>query len=443
MSRKFFGTDGIRGVAGKEPITASFAFKLGIAATETLKATGISKPEFVIGRDTRHSGVMLSAAISSGIMSRGGNVTLLGIMPTPGVSYLTTDLSADAGIVISASHNPFADNGIKFFNSRGKKLSDSIEQDIENRLEQSIFSLDDIIGEDIGITKRYSHENDDYYKYLFNLAPNLEDMKIGLDCANGAAYEIAPRLFRELGAHLDVIDAHPDGININKNCGSTHPESLIRRVNALGLELGVSFDGDADRALLVDKKGRLVDGDHILAINAMVNNEKQIVATIMSNLGVENYLNKNGIEMIRSQVGDRYVHEEMVKRKLNLGGEQSGHILFLDLSPTGDGILTALQTLKSIRQSDKSLEQWLDEIPLFPQVLLNVTVPLAIKDEIPNHPDIKKAVLKAENSLGKSGRINLRPSGTEALIRVMVEGENKTEIDSIAKTVAEVVKGIS
>ncbi|HHO55552.1 MAG TPA: phosphoglucosamine mutase [Trueperaceae bacterium] len=443
MSRKYFGTDGIRGIAGKEPITADFAFKLGVAATETLKANGVLKPEIAIGRDTRHSGVMLSSAISGGIMSRGGNVTLLGIMPTPGVSFLTRELEADAGIVISASHNPFEDNGIKFFNSQGKKLSDAIEQEIEDRLEQSGATLDDVVGEDIGVTKRYSHENDDYYKYLLNLAPSLEDMKIGLDCANGAAYEIAPRLFRELGAHLDVIDAHPDGININLECGSTHPESLIRRVNALGLELGVSFDGDADRALLVDKKGRLVDGDHILAINALANNEKAIVATIMSNLGVENYLKQNGIKMIRSQVGDRYVHEELVKRKLNLGGEQSGHILFLDLSPTGDGILTALQTLKSIKKSGKSLEQWLDEIPLFPQVLLNQKVALELKAEIPNHPKVLSAVAKAENMLGKSGRINLRPSGTEPIIRVMVEGEDKTQINKIAQQVAEVVKSIS
>jgi len=443
MSRKYFGTDGIRGIAGKEPITANFAFRLGVAATETLKANGIAKPEITIGRDTRHSGVMLSSAISSGIMSRGGNVTLLGIMPTPGVSFLTRDLGADAGIVISASHNPFADNGIKFFNRSGNKLSDKIEQEIENRLDQGRTDLEAVVGEDIGITKRYSHDNDDYFKYLLNLAPSLEDMEIGLDCANGAAYEIAPRLFRELGAHLDVIDAHPDGININVDCGSTHPESLIRRVNALGLELGVSFDGDADRALLVDKKGRLVDGDHILAINALVNNEKAVVATIMSNLGVERYLNSHGIEMIRTQVGDRYVHEELVKRKLNLGGEQSGHILFLDLSPTGDGILTALQTLKSIRKSGKSLEQWLDEIPLFPQILLNVKVPLELKAEIPKHPDVKAAVAKAENSLGKTGRINLRPSGTEAIIRVMVEGEDKAEIDKLAHTVAEVVKSIS
>jgi len=443
MSRKYFGTDGIRGIAGKEPITADFAFKLGVAATETLKAQGIAKPEIAIGRDTRRSGRMLSAAMSSGIMSRGGNVILLGIMPTPGVSFLTRDLGVNAGIVISASHNPFADNGIKFFNSKGNKLSDEIERQIEARLEQNKSDLEPVVGEDIGITKRYSHDNDDYYKYLLNLAPSLEDMEIGLDCANGAAYEIAPRLFRELGARLDVIDAHPDGININVDCGSTHPESLIRRVNALGLELGVSFDGDADRALLVDKKGRLVDGDHILAINALVNDEKAVVATIMSNLGVEKYLNEHGIEMIRTQVGDRYVHEELVKRKLNLGGEQSGHILFLNLSPTGDGILTALQTLKSIRKSGKSLEQWLDEIPLFPQVLLNVKVPLELKAEIPNHRDVKAAIIKAENILGKTGRINLRPSGTEPIIRVMVEGEDKAQIDKIAQTVAEVVKSIS
>jgi len=442
MSRKYFGTDGIRGFAGRQPISAEFAFNLGVAATETLKATGIARPLIVIGRDTRHSGIMLSASISAGIMSRGGDVTLLGVMPTPAVSFLTRDLKADAGIVISASHNPFEDNGIKFFNHEGEKLSDAVEAGIEERLEQSSVKLDEVVGEDIGRTKRYSHENDDYYKYLLSLAPGLDDMSIGLDCANGAAYEIAPRLFRELGARLDVIDAHPDGININEECGSTHPDSLIRRVNALGLELGVSFDGDADRALLIDKKGRLVTGDHILAINAIVNNEKAIVATIMSNLGVENYLKTKGIEMIRTQVGDRYVHEELVNRGLNLGGEQSGHILFLNLSPTGDGILTALQTLKAINKSGKSLEQWMDEIPMYPQTLLSIRVPGELKATIQNHPSVKSIVKKAESVLAGDGRVNLRPSGTEPVIRVMVEGQNQNIIEQLAQEIAAVVESI-
>ena len=442
MSRKYFGTDGIRGFAGKWPISADFAFKLGVAATETLKANGVVRPLIAIGRDTRHSGVMLSASISAGIMSRGGDVTLLGVMPTPAVSFLTRDLKADAGVVISASHNPFEDNGIKFFNHEGEKLSDTVEAGIEDQLELNPAQLDEVSGEDIGITKRYSHENDDYYKYLLSLAPNLDDISIGLDCANGAAYDIAPRLFRELGAHLDVIDAHPDGININEKCGSTHPESLIRRVKALGLELGVSFDGDADRALLIDKRGRLVSGDHILAINAIVNNEKAIVATIMSNLGVEKYLKARGIEMIRTQVGDRYVHEELVNRGLNLGGEQSGHILFLNLSPTGDGILTALQTLKAINKSAKSLEQWMDEIPMFPQTLLSVRVPSKLKSSIQNHPDVENAVKKAETLLSGNGRVNLRPSGTEPVIRVMVEGQDQELIEKLANDIANIVKGI-
>ena len=442
MSRKYFGTDGIRGIAGKEPISADFAFRLGRAAAEALKANGIEKPLFAIGRDTRHSGVMLSSAISSGIMSRGADVILLGIMPTPAVSFLTRDLKADAGIVISASHNPFEDNGIKFFNRDGEKLSDAVEAGIEAWLEQNPAELDEVVGEDIGTTRRYSHENDDYYKYLLANAPDLDGMTIGLDCANGAAYEIAPRLFRELGAHLDVINAHPDGININLECGSTHPEALLRRVNALELELGVSFDGDADRALLVDRKGRLVSGDHIMAINAIVNNETAVVATIMSNLGVENYLKSKGIEMIRTQVGDRYVHEELLARGLKLGGEQSGHILFLDQSPTGDGILTAIQTLKAIRQSGKSLEEWMDEIPVFPQTLLNVKVSSEIKKTIQDIPAVRAAVAKAEKVLGENGRVNLRPSGTEALIRVMVEGQDAEQIAGLAREIAAAVEAV-
>jgi phosphoglucosamine mutase len=439
-SRHYFGTDGIRGVAGQHPMTAEFAFKVGVGATETLGATGTSKPHFVIGMDTRHSGHMLSQALSSGMMSRGATVTVLGIIPTPGVSYLTRTLSADAGVVISASHNPFEDNGIKFFNNLGEKFSDKLEAVIETWLEKDFSSLDPVTGQAIGKSQRYRRDNNDYMKFLLNNAPYLDGLRVGLDCANGAGYEIAPKVFQQIGSKLDVINAHPDGFNINVECGSTHPKSLQTRVTALELDVGVTLDGDADRALLVDKKGRLVTGDHILAICALARGDKTIVATLMSNLGVENYLSSKGIRMLRTQVGDRYVHEALEQNHLSLGGEQSGHILFLDKAPTGDGLLTALQTLAAVRKSGRGLESWMDEIPLYPQTLLNVRVPADKKKTLQDHPTIKEAVLNAQNTLGEKGRINLRPSGTEALIRVMVEGPDQGQIEQLAKSVAAVVE---
>ncbi len=440
MSRHYFGTDGIRGVAGQPPMTAEFAFKLGIAATEALRETGISKPHFAIGLDTRHSGNMLSQALSSGMMSRGATVTFLGIIPTPGVSYLTRTLGADAGAVISASHNPFEDNGIKFFNKQGEKLVDSVEATIESYLDKDSANLAPITGHNIGKSQRYRRDNNDYMKFLLANAPYLDGLRVGLDCANGAGYEIAPKVFQQIGAKLDVISAHPDGFNINVECGSTHPKALQHRVTSLELDVGVTLDGDADRALLVDKKGRLVTGDHILAICAQARGDKTVVATIMSNLGVENYLSSKGIKMLRTQVGDRYVHEALNQNSLSLGGEQSGHVLFLDKSPTGDGLLTALQTLAAVRKSGKALEHWMDEIPLYPQTLLNVRVPADKKKTLQDHPKVKEAVMKAQNTLGETGRINLRPSGTEALIRVMVEGPDQTQIEHLAKSVASVVE---
>lgn len=422
-------------------MTAEFAFRLGVAATETLKETGASAPRVLIGRDTRQSGTMLAQALSSGVMSRGGDAVFLGILPTPAVSYLTHTMNADAGIMISASHNPYEDNGIKFFSRDGEKLSDGDEERIEARLNDS--DLAPVTGEAIGNSTRYQSNRDDYTKYLLEHAPFLDGMRVGLDCANGASYDLAPKLFRQIGARLDVINAHPDGVNINVNCGSTHPKALQLRMQELELDVGVTFDGDADRALLIDKEGRLVTGDHILAICALARGEKAVVATLMSNLGVERFLNDNGVKLHRTAVGDRYVHEALLEHNLTLGGEQSGHILFLDKAPTGDGIMTALQTLAAIRKSDKTLEEWMDAIPLYPQTLVNVRVSPEAKASIQNHPDVKKAVAAAETQLGDSGRINLRPSGTEALIRVMVEGREQTEIDRVAASVAAVVEAVN
>jgi phosphoglucosamine mutase len=439
MSRKYFGTDGIRGVAGQHPMTAEFAYKVGVGATEALKATGVSKPVFAIGTDTRRSGQMLAQALSAGMMARGATVTFLGILPTPGVSYLTRTLKADAGVVISASHNPYEDNGIKFFNNKGEKLSDEVEKTIEDWLEHP-HDLPSVTGKDIGDSQRYRRNSNDYMKFLLSQAPYLDGMRVGIDCANGAAYELGPKIFKQIGAKLDVINTRPDGLNINVDCGSTHPQAMQSRVKALELDVGVTFDGDADRALLIDKKGRLVTGDHILAICAAARGEKTIVATLMSNLGVENYLLQRGVKMLRTQVGDRYVYEALNQNNLTLGGEQSGHVLFLDKAPTGDGLLTALQTLAAVRKSGKALELWMDEIPLYPQTLLNVKVSADKKKTLQDHPKVIEAVKQAEATLGSKGRINLRPSGTEALIRVMVEGPDQAQIEQLAKAVAAVVE---
>lgn len=424
-------------------MTAEFAFKLGIAATEALKHQGHKHPTFTIGMDTRRSARMLAHAMSSAVMSRGANVIFLDVMPTPGVSYLTRTLKADAGIVISASHNPFYDNGIKFFNAKGEKLSDEVEHDIENWLERGSKDLVPITGEAIGRSQRYRHEHDDYYQFLLDNGPSLAGKHIALDCANGASFALAPRLFKQLGAKVELLATEPDGLNINVNCGSTHPEGLIEKVLSEKLDFGIAFDGDADRALLVDCQGRLVTGDHILSICAIARQERAVAATLMSNLGVENYLKNRGIYMIRTKVGDRYVHEALLENNLNLGGEQSGHMLFLDKAPTGDGLLTALQTLVAVETSGQSLEDWMDAIPLYPQTLVNVRVPAAQKASLENHPVVIAAMSEAQKLLGEEGRINLRPSGTEPLIRVMVEGPSQEQIETIARTVANSVESAS
>ncbi len=440
MSRHYFGTDGIRGVAGTSPMTAEFAFLVGVAAAEALKGAGRDTPTVLIGRDTRRSGPMLLFALVAGLTSRGAHAVELGVMPTPGVSHLCRSLGAAAGVVISASHNPFADNGIKFFSADGEKLSDALEAEIETHIDQA-QALPPVTGADIGSFERYDRASGHEYRdFLVASGPDLNGLKIGLDCANGAAYKLAPEIFTLLGADVRVINAEPDGLNINTACGSTHPEAIANFVQSEGLDLGVTFDGDADRALLVDRSGRLISGDHMLAICALYRHEQAVVSTIMGNLGLEHYLERHGVTFHRAAVGDRYVHEMLRTKGLSLGGEQSGHVLFLDKAPTGDGILSALQTLAAVQGSSKSLEVWFDEITMYPQTLLNVRVDPLVKARLAEHQQVMAALQAASLRLNGEGRVNVRPSGTEPLVRVMVEGRDQVMIEQVARDIAAVVE---
>ncbi len=440
MSRRYFGTDGIRGVAGTAPITAEFAFLVGVAAAEALKGAGRDAPNVLIGRDTRHSGQMLLSALIAGLTSRGAHAVELGVMPTPGVSHLCRSLGAAAGIVISASHNPYADNGIKFFSADGEKLSDALEAEIESYIDQARV-LPPVTGAAIGSFEHYDRSSSHEYRdFLIASGPDLTGLKIGLDCANGAAYKLAPEIFTLLGADVRVINAEPNGLNINTGCGSTHPEAIAHFVQAEGLDLGVTFDGDADRALLVDRSGRLISGDHMLAICALYRHEQAVVSTIMGNLGLEHYLAARGVTFYRAAVGDRYVHEMLRTKGLCLGGEQSGHVLFLDKAPTGDGILSALQTLAAVQGSGKSLEVWFDEITMYPQTLLNVRVDPLVKARLAEHQQVMAALQEASLRLNGEGRVNVRPSGTEPLVRVMVEGRDQSMIEQVARDIAAVVE---
>ena len=440
MSRRYFGTDGIRGVAGSTPMTAEFAFLVGVAAAEALKGAGRAAPTVLMGRDTRRSGQMLTAALSAGLTSRGARTTELGVLPTPGVSFLCRSLGAAAGVVISASHNPFEDNGIKFFSADGEKLSDTLEHEIEDYLERA-GALPPVTGADIGTMARYNRQEGHAYRdFLVASGPDLGGLKIGLDCANGAAYELAPEVFTLLGAETHVIHAEPDGVNINTGCGSTHPEAIQHFVREQGLDLGVTFDGDADRALLVDRSGHLITGDHMLAICALYRHEQAVVSTVMGNLGVEHYLERRDVRFHRAAVGDRYVHEMLRAKGLSLGGEQSGHVLFLDKAPTGDGILSALQTLAAVQGSGMGLETWFDEIVMYPQTLLNVRVAPEVKAGLAEHAQVVAALEHASARLNGEGRVNVRPSGTEPLVRVMVEGRDQLEIEQVARDIAAVVE---
>lgn len=440
MTRTLFGTDGVRGEAGRYPMSAEFAFRLGRAATARLHETLGRSPRLVLGMDTRISGAMLGHAFTAGATSRGARVTWTGVMPTPGVSYLVRRLEADAGVVISASHNPYTDNGIKIFGADGRKLADAEEAQIERWLDAGDEAWPDVTGDGIGGADRYRRDEGSYRDFLLSHAPFLDGLRVGLDCANGAASLLAPEVFRRIGARLDVVHAAPDGRNINVDCGSTHPGTIASHVAGHGLDVGVAFDGDADRAQLVDRKGRLVTGDHVLAIVARVRGDREVVATVMTNLGVERWMAEHGIELHRTRVGDRYVQQELHDRGLRLGGEQSGHVLFLDKAPTGDGILTALQLLAAVRASGRPLEAWMDEIPSYPQVLRNVRVPREAKDALVEDGRVRTAVAEAEARFGEEGRVHLRPSGTEPLMRVMVEGRDEAAIEEAATRLATTIE---
>jgi len=439
--RKYFGTDGVRGVANVE-LTPELAFKLGKSAGYVLTkkmSEQTLRPTFVVGRDTRISGPMLETALISGLTSSGVNVIQLGIVPTPAVAYITKQL-ASGGVMISASHNPYQDNGIKFFNQDGYKLSDEIELEIEHYLER-LEEIPVYAGGDIGTILSYKNAANFYVEFLKNsITTNLEGLNIVLDCANGAATTVAPTLFESLGATVHVLSASPDGVNINVECGSTHPEELQRKVVELKANLGLAFDGDADRLIAVDETGEVVDGDQILYICAKALRIKgklanqTVVSTVMSNFGFQKALNELGVNSVQTSVGDRYVLEEMMKKGYTLGGEQSGHIIFLDLNTTGDGILSALQLANIVKESSMSITELLSGFKKYPQQLVNVKV--KDKKAWESHPAIRNAIKEAESVLADNGRVLVRASGTENLVRVMVEADNSELVNKLVTSIA-------
>ncbi|WP_102125698.1 phosphoglucosamine mutase [Deinococcus planocerae] len=434
--RKYFGTDGVRAVAGEFPLTPAWVMELGAAAGEVLRRRS-PHPSVVIGKDTRQSGDMLEAALAAGLTGRGVNVIHVGVLPTPGVSYLTRHLGADAGVVISASHNPYEDNGIKFFGRGGEKLNDATEHEIEAAVD-GVASLPPVTGVDLGSVTNYTEAERLYVGFLRSHAPDLTGLRVAMDCANGAAYRVGPRVYQAAGADVFAVYTTPDGRNINRGCGSTHLGHLQQIVREGDYDLGVAFDGDADRALFVDSRGNVVQGDHMLLLNARARGDRGVVTTIMANMALEVKLREAGTLLERTAVGDRYVHERLHQQGLTLGGEQSGHVLFLDHSPTGDGVLTSLLTLAAMKQVGTTLDELNDELVMFPQTLVNVRV--GDKKAIARDEAVQAAVQQAEARLNGRGRVNLRPSGTENLIRVMVEGPDEAEIHEVAGEIASVVE---
>ncbi|AEB11878.1 phosphoglucosamine mutase [Marinithermus hydrothermalis] len=430
MARRYFGTDGVRGVAGEPPLTPEFVLRLGQAAGAYFSAHA-RQPVVLIGKDTRESGDMLEAALAAGLLSQGVRVEHLGVLPTPGVAYLTRALGAAAGVVISASHNPYRDNGIKFFGPGGTKLPDEAELEIEALLEREFSTAR------VGTVNDHKEAERLYIDHLVAKGPSLEGLRVAMDTANGATYRVGPRVFQRLGAEVFAVYTTPDGRNINRGCGSTHPEALQRIVKEGDFDLGVAFDGDGDRVILVDRQGRLASGDHVLYINALVRRARGVVATVMSNMGLEVKLREAGIPLYRTKVGDRYVYEKLVETGLTLGGEQSGHVLFLDHAATGDGVLTALLTLEALLEDGRGLEAWVDALPMYPQVLVNVRV--ADKHRVVQHPALAEAVRRAEAGL-EGGRVNVRPSGTEPLVRVMVEGPTEAAVRRVVAELERVVR---
>lgn len=439
--RKYFGTDGVRGKANIFPMTADFALKLGMAAAKIFK-NGNKKHKIVVGKDTRISGYMFENAIVSGICSMGVDAIIVGVLPTPAIAFITRSLRADAGVVISASHNLYYDNGIKFFSSDGFKLPDMLEIEMERLLDEN---LEFESFEDVGKAYRIETAIGRYVEYAkasFDKKYDLKGLKIVIDCANGAAYKVAPMAISELGADIVVINDRPNGKNINENCGAVYPDQLCKTVKDVKADVGISFDGDADRVIFCDENGELVDGDLILGICAKdmksegILNKNTIVATVMSNIGFEKSLKREGINVVRSQVGDRYVLEEMLKGGFNLGGEQSGHIIFLDYNTTGDGLISALQLLKVMVKTGRPLSELKSFISLYPQVLKNVEV--HYKRPLDEMKGTLKKIKSIEEKLKGQGRIFVRYSGTENKLRVMVEGEDLKTIKAYCDEVIQI-----
>ena len=443
MSRKYFGTDGIRGRVGDAPVTPDFMLKLGWATGKVFASEDGTKPTVVIGKDTRVSGYMLESALQAGLVAAGANVKLLGPLPTPGIALLTRTQKADAGIVISASHNPYFDNGIKFFNGQGSKLSDELELQIEAMIDSPMVTVD---SEQLGKASRIVDAAGRYVEYCKSTFPDelsLKGMKLVVDCAHGATYHIAPAVFEELGAKTVVIGATPDGYNINDGVGSTEPAALQAKVLEEGADIGIAFDGDGDRLQMVNAKGELLTGDdvlYVLAMHRLANGDSDagIVGTLMTNMGLELALEAGGLRLARAKVGDRYVKELMAAEGWSLGGESSGHIICGDLSTTGDGVIAALQVLAAVRASGKSLEALASGFNPLPQVLVNVRIKKGF--DLSAHPTIAQACRRVESELKGRGRLLLRPSGTEPVIRVMVEGDDTVAIDALADEIANAIR---
>lgn len=441
MARAYFGTDGIRGRVGESPMTAEFALRLASAAARVLAPDGGS---VVIGKDTRVSGYMLESALEAGFVAAGMDVLLLGPLPTPGIAHLTKAHGADLGVVISASHNPFYDNGIKFFDGEGSKLPDAVEEQIEACLDQPAITRD---SSSLGKARRVDSAGEDYQRFCLSTVPDdlrLDDLKIVLDCSHGAGYKVAPRVMAALGAEIIPIGCSPNGKNINDGCGTTSPEFLIVTVKAIGADLGIAFDGDGDRVLMVDRDGNLVDGDQLLYVLAAAGHAAgtlngPVVGTSMTNLGLERALAEIGIEFRRANVGDRYVLAMLNETGGRLGGETSGHLLCLDKTTTGDGLISALQVLCVIVKTGKSLGELTRGMPRFPQTLINVRTPERV--DVERSVEMQAAIRDIENKLADRGRVLVRASGTEPVVRVMVEGEDETEVSNLAAELAERIGG--
>jgi phosphoglucosamine mutase len=441
MARKYFGTDGIRGKIGRYPMTPDFVLKLGWAAGKVLASNG--HPLVLIGKDTRISGYMLESALQAGLVAAGVNIRLLGPMPTPAVAYLTRAFRASAGIVISASHNPYDDNGLKFFSGDGTKLPDEVEEEIERWLDMDFKTVS---SDELGKVERAKDAAGRYIEFCKRALPNsisLKGLRIVVDCANGATYHVAPDVFKELGAEVIAIGNMPDGININESCGATHVDGLCDAVLRYRADLGIALDGDGDRLIMVDQRGDTVDGDEILAIIAHHRHAEGklqggVVGTLMSNLGLEKSIQALGVPFYRAKVGDRYVIEQMTQHDCDLGGESSGHIIVRHFITTGDGIIAALQVLRAMRMTGKALHDLKKVMTKYPQTLINV--PTKHKINLDESVAIQDAVRQVEQQLGNRGRVLLRASGTESLIRVMVEGEDAHETAELAEQIANAVR---